>query len=82
MASQGLHTFELLRQCRLVVAVHQKLVPEPPHFGLSARERRFPCSVPRLEWQQQTAKGDCDANGVYNILDFVCFQEAFVQGCP
>jgi len=35
----------------------------------------------QAEWQQQTAKGDCDGNGVYNILDFVCFQNAFTKGC-
>jgi len=25
---------------------------------------------------------DCDGNGLLNVLDFVCFQNAFQRGCP
>ena len=25
---------------------------------------------------------DCDSNGVLDIFDFLCFQNAFVGGCP
>lgn len=33
-------------------------------------------------WLLQKPEGDCDANGVYNILDYVCYQQMFLAGCP
>jgi phosphate transport system substrate-binding protein len=33
-------------------------------------------------WQSMEPIGDCDDNGAYNILDFVCYQGIFSEGCP
>ena len=36
----------------------------------------------QLAWQAQDPAADCDANAQFQILDFICFQTLFHDGCP
>ena len=56
-----------------------QLCPQP---SMSTVHRNSLGSVAfQLHWQAQDPAADCDANGEFDVLDFVCFQQLFVEGC-